>query len=274
MHTATAANQASGLPFEEADEMMKDIKDELVSREALTADHEDIERLIAERTTALARALMQAHLDLRAAKEGMVEVEGADGIARTQVRESTSKLETIFGEVTVTRRLYQAPGAEGLAPLDAALNLPAELYSHGVRRFVAEECARASFDEVVEALERRTGAHVPKRQVEELSVRAAQDFDAFYAERTRAAEDTSDPKIRGHRDAVRGPAPRDAQVAETTPRRLHTRFTSGNMRKYRIPITYTRMNFGFWWHRVRAGTRVSTHVSIRRKKQGNRQPGL
>ena len=97
MHAATAINEASGLPFEEADDMMKDIKDDLVSREALTADHEDIERLIAE---------------------------------------------TIFGEVTVTRRLYQVPGAEGLAPMDAALNLPAEHYSHGVRRFVAEECAR------------------------------------------------------------------------------------------------------------------------------------
>ena len=232
MHAATALNEASGLPFEEADDMMKDIKNELVSREALSADHEDIERLIAERTTELARALMQAHLDLRAAKEGAVEVEGADGIARRQVRESTRTLETIFGEVTVTRRLYQAPGAEGLAPMDAALNLPAEHYSHGVRRFVAEECARASFDEVVEALAQRTGAHVPKRQVEELSVRAAQDFDAFYAERTRAAEDTADLLILsfdGKGIAMRHEDLRPAtrKAAESTARRLHTRLTPG-----------------------------------------------
>lgn len=232
MQAAAAANEASGLPFEEADSIMKDIKDELVSSEALTAEHEDIERRITEKTKELARALMQAHLDLRAAKEREVEVEGADGIARTQVRESTRTLETVFGEVTVTRRLYQAPGAEGLAPLDAALNLPAEHYSHGVRRFVAEECARASFDEVVEALERRTGAHVPKRQVEELSVRAAQDFDAFYAERGRAAEDTSDLLILSfdgkgivmrHEDL----RPATRKAAESTPRRLHTRLTPG-----------------------------------------------
>jgi hypothetical protein len=98
----------------------------------------------------LQRALFQAHLDVRAAKEQEVEVEGADGMARTQMRESERTLETVFGEVTVKRRLYQAPGVEGLAPMDAALNLPSEHYSHGIRRFVAEECARSSFDEVVE----------------------------------------------------------------------------------------------------------------------------
>ena len=85
---------------------------------------------------------------------------------------------------------------------------------------------------MVEALERRTGAHVPKRQVEELSVRAAQDFDAFYAERTRAAEYTSDLLILsfdGKGIAMRhedlGPGTRKA--AETTARRLHTRLTPG-----------------------------------------------
>jgi hypothetical protein len=34
--------------------------------------------------------------------------------------------------------------------MDAALNLPREMFSHGIRRMVAKESARASFDEVVE----------------------------------------------------------------------------------------------------------------------------
>lgn len=42
--------------------------------------------------------------------------------------------------------------SSGLAPLDAVLNLPRNLYSHGVREFVAKEIARASFDEVVEPI--------------------------------------------------------------------------------------------------------------------------
>jgi hypothetical protein len=62
-----------------------------------------------------------------------------------------------------------------------ALTRIPRLDSLEVRRVVAEEAARGSFDDVVKRLKRYTGAHVPKRQVEELAVRAAQDFDAFYA---------------------------------------------------------------------------------------------
>ncbi len=69
------------------------------------------------------------------------------------------------------RLLYQAPRQEGLAPPDAALGLPDEKYTHDLRRLVAEESAKSSFDEVVELIAKRTGASVPKRQVEELTAR-------------------------------------------------------------------------------------------------------
>jgi hypothetical protein len=91
--------------------------------------------------------------------------------------------------VTVTRVLYQQGGVEGLAPQDAALNLPAESYSLGVRRRAAEEAASGSFEHVVEQLRKTTGTPAPKRQVEELVCRAAQDFDAFYLEREPEPED-------------------------------------------------------------------------------------
>jgi hypothetical protein len=76
--------------------------------------------------------------------------------------------------------------------MDAALNLPGEKYSHGVRRFVAENAALLSFDDVRHLLLKRTGARAPKRQIEELAVRSAVDFDAFYAER-RAGEEMAEP---------------------------------------------------------------------------------
>ncbi|WP_441287980.1 hypothetical protein ACSRUE_38905 [Sorangium sp. KYC3313] len=97
---------------------------------------------------------------------------------------------SVVGEVDVPRVAYQAPGVPGLHPMDAALSLPDELYSHSVRRYVAESAARSSFDEVVEGLRKSTGAAVPKRQVEELAERAAQDFDAFYSSRAVEVEDT------------------------------------------------------------------------------------
>ncbi|ACY15489.1 ISKra4-like element ISHoc2 family transposase [Haliangium ochraceum] len=232
MRTAAAIDESQHHPYGESREIMSKLEDELICEEALTAEHSEVEGLIEERTRELKRALLQAHLDMRAAKERAVEVRDADGGARAQVRESERKMETLFGEVTVTRKLYQAPGAQGLAPMDAALNLPEERFSHGVRRFVAEESAYRSFDEVVEQLKKRTGAEVGKRQVEELAVRAARDFDAFYAERTAVSETTSDLVVLsfdGKGIAMRREDLRAAtrKAAESKERRLQTRLAPG-----------------------------------------------
>jgi hypothetical protein len=64
--------------------------------------------------------------------------------------------------------------------LDAELNLPDERYSLELRRRLAEEAAKSSFDETLQSIGKNTGGHVPKRQIEELVKRAAVDFDAFY----------------------------------------------------------------------------------------------
>jgi len=110
--------------------------------------------------------------------------------------------------------------------------LPDEKYSYQVRRLVAEESARASFDEVVELVSKHSGAQVPKRQVEELAVRAAQDFDAFYRDRLCEPEKTDDLMVLsfdGKGIAMRLDDLREAtrKAAETTPRRLHTRLAKG-----------------------------------------------
>jgi hypothetical protein len=104
---------------------------------------------------------------------------------RLQQRE----LETVFGTVSVERAGYGQQGVESLHPLDAELNLPDERYSLELRRRVAEEAAKSSFDETLESISKNTGGHVPKRQVEELVMRAAQDFDAFYQRRQALAGD-------------------------------------------------------------------------------------
>jgi hypothetical protein len=109
---------------------------------------------------------------------------GADGIARTHARLTHRHLETLFGTVTVGRLGYEKPGVTRLHPLDGALNLSPDLYSHGVRHRVAAEAAKMSFDEVVASLVATSGASVPKRQAEQLAARAAIDFDAFYAPRS------------------------------------------------------------------------------------------
>jgi len=60
------------------------------------------------------------------------------------------------------------------------LNLPSELHSHGLRERCAIEASRGSYEEAKAAIERATGIGLGKRQVEELTRRAARDVDAFY----------------------------------------------------------------------------------------------
>jgi hypothetical protein len=133
----------------------------------------------------LLRRLHQGHLDLLAARERrQQDVTGADGIARTRMEHDHRRpLATLFGEVTVTRTAYRAPGAANVHPLDAQLNLPKEKQSHGLRKLAAVESARGSFEDAAAAITRGTGLGVGKRQVQELARRAAADVDAFYDER-------------------------------------------------------------------------------------------
>jgi len=104
-------------------------------------------------------------------------------------------LATVFGEVEVTRLAYRRRGQANLYPADAALNLPAERHSHGLCRLVAAEASRGSFEEAAAALERATGQHLGKRQVEALTARAALDVKAFYDTRVRQAEPSAESDL-------------------------------------------------------------------------------
>ena len=100
-------------------------------------------------------------------------------------------LATLFGAVQVTRMAYRKRGRPNLHPADAALNLPEEKHSHGLRRLAAIESSRGSFDAAVDAIERATGQRLGKRQVEDLASRAAVDFDASTTSSHRHRPDRS-----------------------------------------------------------------------------------
>jgi hypothetical protein len=145
-------------------------------------DHAALEDQLTCRGRELLRQLYQDHLDLRADREvrpsAVIDAEGM--VHRAVEADHQRTLSTVFGTVRVRRLAYRARGQANLHPADAALNLPAEKHSHGLRLVAATEAARGSFDEAAGALERATGQRVGKRQVEALTVRAATDFDAFY----------------------------------------------------------------------------------------------
>jgi hypothetical protein len=174
-------------PFAPADQAYEKIAT-LLSGEASQLSHSDLERQLGAMGQDLLRKLMQAHLEMRQPGQAQEPVRDAAGTTLKPTQVHTRSLETVFGTVEVGRTGYSAAGKKSsLHPLDAALNLPDEKYSLEVRRRVAIEASKASFDEGVETLEKFTGAHVPKRQFEQLTIRAARDFEAFYAERQKSA---------------------------------------------------------------------------------------
>ncbi|MCP5093527.1 MAG: ISKra4 family transposase [Gammaproteobacteria bacterium] len=190
---AYAYTSAEENPFEYSTEQFASLTSQLLSKKAGEMRHSDLETLLEREGRELLRRLLQDHLSLRSKHEQEFGLTGsvmsAEGECRHKRGGTRRRLISIFGPVSVERIRYGGRGMDSLHPVDAELNLPAEMYSHGVRRRVAEEAARGSFDETVSALQRTTGAEIAKRQVEEQAVHAATDFDQFYETRVAASRD-------------------------------------------------------------------------------------
>jgi hypothetical protein len=197
--------------------------------------HGELETQIWDRVRDLARQALQDHLDLRAEREErLAEVVDADGVTRRRAQFGRDRgLATVFGEVVVGRIGYRQQGYPDLYPADAVLNLPVEKHSHGLRRLAAVEATRGSFTQAGAAVQRATGQSVGKRQVEALTVRAATDVEAFYAQRRpdpvgpdMVLGMSADAKgVVMRRDALR-PATAKAQASQ----KLTTRLTAGEKR--------------------------------------------
>jgi hypothetical protein len=221
--------------FAQSRKFFGELEDWLASGEAETLHHSDLEEQLEERGRELDRLLYQARLDLTAAREERRhDVTGPDGVVRTRAeRGRTRPLTTKFGQVTVSRIAYKAPGRENVHAVDQALNLPEEKHSHGLRKLVAAEAARGSMEDAVAAVTRATGVQIGKRQAEALARRAAAYVEEFYARRLlKDPPEAGCPLILTFDgkgivmlpDALR---PATAKAAETAENKLATRLSPG-----------------------------------------------
>jgi len=172
----------------------------------------------------LQRRLLQARLDVLFERE-RAQLAAYPPAKDIEKRSRARQVESRFGRVVEHRHAHKQTGKPSQFPLDEKLNVPADLYSHSLRCRVAEEVADGSFDHAVAQIERTTGGHVPKRQVQQLAVRAAQDVERFYVERPQPANDTLSARallvlssdgcaIRMVREGLREPTRRAAEKAE------------------------------------------------------------
>src|SRR6266702_3771072 len=168
--------------FARSRELFARMEEWLDGPEAARLEHAALEEQLAARGREMLRLLLQDHLDLRAAREPRREqVTGPDGAARTRAEPGHSRpLSTVFGQVEVSRIAYRAPGARNVHPADAELNLPPGKHSHGLGKQAAAGAARGSFGQARADVARQTGSKLGKRQCEQLTRRAAADFEDFY----------------------------------------------------------------------------------------------
>jgi hypothetical protein len=227
--------------FESAQQQYDNLLEQLRTLAEQRVEHGEVESLVQQEGTELLRRLLQGHLDLRAPHEvAQTDVVGAAGERRPHRRKhSQRQLETLFGEVVVTRFGYSSKqaGISALYPADGQLNLSADQYSDGVRRRVAIEAAKVSFAETSTTIGETTGAHIGKRQCEEVTVKVAQDFADFYAQRSAVAPEstadllvlTSDGKgIVMHEAELREAT---AKAAKQAANRRKTRLSPGEKRQ-------------------------------------------
>ncbi len=235
------AEELSGMPapapvagFGASDVLYGRLAGFLGGEESGRLSHVELEQRLRVDGAELLRQLFQDHLDVRAGRERRLEVvAGARGSRHGAVEAGHARpLQSVFGTVNVTRLAYRRRGEENLYPADAALNLPEELHSHGLRALSAIEASRGSFEEAADAVERATGVRCGKRQVELLAQRAAVDFEAFYERKARTAAAGSDVLVLsadGKGIVMRPEALRaaTAKAATRSNKKLKTRLSKG-----------------------------------------------
>jgi len=215
----------------------------LDGEEADGLEHAALESRIESEGRELLRALFQDRLDLRAEREQRAQrVADERGVRRRSVESGHQRpLHSVFGEVSVKRLAYRQRGEPNLYPADGVLNLPDEWASHGVRRLAAVESSRGSFDEATGQVRERTGLTLGKRQLEQLALRAAVDFESFYANSARSPDqqhnDTDDDgehdvlvlSVDGKGIVMRPDAlrPATAKAAQAASPKLKTRLSRG-----------------------------------------------
>jgi hypothetical protein len=179
---------ASVDPFSEAREELEALIHELT--EAGASHHVTLGKLVTEGMARVGSRVFQGHLDALFEVETR-EVEHWERPDGSEVRDRTRSLETKVGRLRVRRHgLKRAGEKQARFPMDEQLSLPPEIYSLSLREEVSDAAVEASFDRSVARVDHATAGHVPKRQAEQEVVRAATDFEAFYATRTPPANDT------------------------------------------------------------------------------------
>lgn len=175
--------------FVSSQEAFFQLTQSLSSIETMKMKHSIVENIIAIDGREVQRRLFEEHVNLRGLGDVGDYIIGNDKIVRTHKRIFKRTFISIFGKITITRMGYGARGSFSIFPKDAILNLPKESYSHGVRKLIAQEIAKNSFEEVLKTVKQVTGVSLPRTAIEQLTNKASRDFDSFYITQSEKSQE-------------------------------------------------------------------------------------
>src|ERR1700686_4520329 len=133
------------------------------------------------------RLLLQAHLQQRGNGDvgPALYLQQPDGeLLYSHRRLGARSLTTVFGTVELVRMGYSRPGGPGIFPLDRELTLPARSFSYELQRRLVKPAVQNPFLDSVQTIADLAGVSISKRSLEQILPDAAQDFDAFYRQRS------------------------------------------------------------------------------------------
>jgi hypothetical protein len=148
---------------------------------------EAMELLVAGRGRDLLCGVLQLAVDAQAGSEvRLARVAGADGVPRARAERGHARtIVTGLGKVAVRRIAYRSGirGVRSLFPRDAVLNLPPCRYSWPLQRLAVMFCRSVSYEQARALVLAATGVAIGKRQLQQVTARAAADAERFYRDR-------------------------------------------------------------------------------------------
>jgi hypothetical protein len=148
---------------------------------------EAMELLVAGRGRDLLCGVLQLGVDAQAGSEvRLARVTGADGVPRIRAEPGHARtIVTRLGKVVVRRIAYRSGirGVRSLFPRDAVLNLPPCRYSWPLQQLAVMFCRSGSYEQARALVLAATGVAIGKRQLQQVTARAAADAEGFYRDR-------------------------------------------------------------------------------------------
>ncbi len=159
---------------QEFNELLEYVTDRSRDLEIHDAEHGIFRRLLS-----LGRTLLE--LFVASVGDGDLRPTVLDGDGRVyQYRKCSSRQYlSIFGQILIERAHYGRPGAKGIFPLDAHLNLPATKYSYLLQDWLADQAVQTTFGYTVRWVKKILGLEIPHRAVQRINLSTSDTVGQF-----------------------------------------------------------------------------------------------